>query len=332
VAEARAVRRRHVRPTLTAVVAVLATALTVLVPATPAQAKQSLSAIQKEIDDANNKLEPLIEQYDQIHSQMQVDQAKADKLAAKLAPLQLQVSVAMQALAPIAVSVYESGPGSTMALLLNAGSTQAMLDQMGMSDEIARIQQRQIATVVALRDKYASSKQALDTTLAGLKTQSAELKTKKGTIEKQLASLQVLRRKVYGDTGPIGTLRPVPCPYTYIGGKAGIAARAACQEIGKPYVWAAAGPNSFDCSGLTLWAWAKAGVTLRHYTKWQWDDTTPISRSQLQPGDLIFFFPPSLHHVGIYVGGGWMVHAPETGDVVRMAPYNKYPIAGYRRP
>lgn len=97
-------------------------------------------------------------------------------------------------------------------------------------------------------------------------------------------------------------------------------------------MWAAAGPNSFDCSGLTLYAWAKAGKTLRHYAKWQWEDGTPISRSQLRPGDLVFFYPPSLHHMGMYVGGGWMVHAPQTGDFVRMARLDSFPWAGERRP
>ena len=127
-------------------------------------------------------------------------------------------------------------------------------------------------------------------------------------------------------------MRPVPCPYTPIGGAAGIAVSVACGEIGKPYVWAAAGPNTFDCSGLMVYAWGKAGKKLRHYTVWQWEDGTRITRAQLRPGDLVFFFPPTLHHVGMYVGGGWMVNAPHTGDVVRMRRIDALPIAGYRRP
>jgi peptidoglycan DL-endopeptidase CwlO len=124
----------------------------------------------------------------------------------------------------------------------------------------------------------------------------------------------------------------VACPVDYIPGPGGVAAKKACSLIGKPYIWAAAGPDGYDCSGLTLAAWAAAGVTLRHYTNWQWSDTTPVSRADLRPGDLVFFFS-DLHHMGIYVGGGWMVHAPTTGDYVRMAkidsPY--LPIAGFRR-
>jgi cell wall-associated NlpC family hydrolase len=124
----------------------------------------------------------------------------------------------------------------------------------------------------------------------------------------------------------------VACPVDYAPGPGGAAAKRACGLIGRPYIWAAAGPNGYDCSGLTLTAWGEAGVALRHCTNWQWSDTKPISRAELRPGDLVFFFK-DLHHLGIYVGGGWMVHAPQTGDVVRMARMdNPYlPIAGFRR-
>jgi cell wall-associated NlpC family hydrolase len=123
------------------------------------------------------------------------------------------------------------------------------------------------------------------------------------------------------------------CPVEYNGDKGSIAAKKACSLIGKPYIWASAGPRGYDCSGLTLAAWATVGVTLGHFTGWQWNETKPVSRANLRPGDLVFFFADR-HHMGIYVGGGWMVHAPTTGDFVRMAkidsPY--LPIAGYRRP
>ena len=96
----------------------------------------------------------------------------------------------------------------------------------------------------------------------------------------------------------------------------------AYKEIGKPYVWGGAGPNVFDCSGLTMYVWAKAGVYLGHYTGDQWNEGTHISRGNVQPGDLVFFAyntssPATIHHVGIYVGGGEMIDAPYTGVDVR---------------
>jgi len=78
--------------------------------------------------------------------------------------------------------------------------------------------------------------------------------------------------------------------------------------------------------------WASVGVHLEHYTKDQWGEGRSVSRADLKPGDLVFYYPGSLHHVAIYVGGGYVVHAPHTGDVVRMATIDRGPIAGYRRP
>jgi cell wall-associated NlpC family hydrolase len=162
--------------------------------------------------------------------------------------------------------------------------------------------------------------------------QDADLAARKKTIETQLASLRKLRLAAFASSGASGNFKPVACPVDYIGGAAGKAAQTACAQIGKPYVWAADGPGSFDCSGLTLYAWAAAGVTLRHYTKWQWQDGTPVSRANLRPGDLVFYFS-DLHHMGMYVGGGWIVHAPTSGDVVRMAKIDAVgTVAGYRRP
>jgi len=92
-------------------------------------------------------------------------------------------------------------------------------------------------------------------------------------------------------------------------------------QIGKPYLWGGAGPDSWDCSGLTQAAWAQAGVSLSHYTGWQWAETSRVPLSDLQPGDLVFYggSGPSSHHVGLYIGGGQMIEAPETGKNVRYA-------------
>jgi cell wall-associated NlpC family hydrolase len=108
-------------------------------------------------------------------------------------------------------------------------------------------------------------------------------------------------------------------------------------ELGKPYVWGAAGPDSFDCSGLAMYVWAKAGVQLEHFTGDQWNEGTHVSRSQLEPGDLVFFAyntsdPGTIHHVGIYVGGGQMIDAPYTGVDVRYDPAFRSDYIGAVRP
>jgi peptidoglycan DL-endopeptidase RipA len=102
-----------------------------------------------------------------------------------------------------------------------------------------------------------------------------------------------------------------------------IAANWALTQLGKPYQWGAAGPGTYDCSGLTMEAWARAGVPLLHYTGYQWDEGPHVPLDQLQRGDLLFYAtnnsdPGTIHHVGIYIGNGMMVDAPFTGARVRI--------------
>jgi peptidoglycan DL-endopeptidase RipA len=102
-----------------------------------------------------------------------------------------------------------------------------------------------------------------------------------------------------------------------------IAANWALTQLGKPYQWGGAGPDSYDCSGLTMEAWARAGVHLLHYTGYQWEEGPHVPLDQLQRGDLLFYAtnnsdPATIHHVGIYIGNGMMVDAPYTGADVRI--------------
>ena len=103
----------------------------------------------------------------------------------------------------------------------------------------------------------------------------------------------------------------------------------ALSQVGDRYVAAAAGPDSFDCSGLTMTAWRQAGVSLPHYSYSQWSSTRRIPLSEAQPGDLVFYFGGSVHHVGMYIGNGKMVHAANPGDGVIVSDvlgpwYNNY--------
>ncbi|MEU1877743.1 C40 family peptidase [Streptosporangium sp. NPDC020072] len=111
----------------------------------------------------------------------------------------------------------------------------------------------------------------------------------------------------------------------------------ALTQIDKPYVWASAGPSGYDCSGLTMQAWARVGVKMDHWTGTQWTAGRHVPYDRLQRGDLLFFGrgtrrPADIRHVGIYIGNGMMVHAPQTGDVVRVAPMWRKDLIGATRP
>ena len=114
---------------------------------------------------------------------------------------------------------------------------------------------------------------------------------------------------------PPPTSSPAPAPSS----RAAVAVAYARAQLGKPYVFATSGPNTFDCSGLTMAAWRAAGVSMAHYSGSQATSFPRVSWSQLQPGDIVVFYS-DWHHVGLYVGGGTMIHAPQTGDVVKYAP------------
>jgi len=113
---------------------------------------------------------------------------------------------------------------------------------------------------------------------------------------------------------------------------AATAVRAALSQLGVAYRFAAASPGvAFDCSGLTMWAWAQAGVSLPHFAAAQYAMLPHVPRDQLQPGDLVFFYS-DLSHVGIYIGNGQFVHAPRTGDVVKISPLAGRNFVGAARP
>jgi cell wall-associated NlpC family hydrolase len=125
------------------------------------------------------------------------------------------------------------------------------------------------------------------------------------------AQALALQQTAVGASASVGDASVAP-PSQY-GGVVGIAMR----YLGTPYVWGGASPGGFDCSGLVAYAYSQVGVSLPHYTGAQWNVGVPVSRSDLQPGDLVFF--DGLGHVGIYIGGGQFIHAPHTGDVVKIS-------------
>jgi peptidoglycan DL-endopeptidase CwlO len=139
---------------------------------------------------------------------------------------------------------------------------------------------------------------------------------------------------------PVATTKPAakPAPppaevanYPAPSASAATAISAARSQLGKPYVFGTNGPDTYDCSGLTQWAWAKAGVSMSHYTVSQYNEFPHVPLSALQPGDLVFF-KIDLGHMGMYIGGGMVIHAPQTGDVVKISPLSNFNVVGSSRP
>jgi cell wall-associated NlpC family hydrolase len=314
-----------------AVIALAAALAVVLAPVTGVRAAPSASDVQKQIDTLWNQLEPLVEQYNGVHVQLQTNLAKQQQLETQLKPLRTQIDLAQTKVGAMSAQLYKSGPGSKVAMLLGAGSPEGFVDELTALNHLAKTQAETISVVAAQFAQYNKEKAPLDVLVAQQQKQDADLSAKKTQISGQMSSLQKLLDSIGGGAGS-GALAPVACPQTYIGGAAGKAITKACSLIGHPYGWGDAGPTSYDCSGLTMVAWAAGGVSLAHFTGAQWSETTRVSKADLRPGDLVFY-GGDIHHVAIYVGNGWVVHAPHTGDKVRMAKMEQIgSIHGYGRP
>ncbi|MFG1604653.1 NlpC/P60 family protein [Actinoplanes sp. NPDC049265] len=316
---------------LISVLAVLATVLVIPKPAvaTPGiLAEPTPGAVEKQIDQQWDKLEPVIEKYNKVHGDLQANRKKLDAIQKRLTPLEVQVNVAMGQVREQAAQTYMQGSPSAMKAMLLTGNATGLTDKLEFLDQFAKHQRNSVKDVVTLKDQLSQDKQDLDTLTKTLATQDAGLAKSKAGIQKQVDELQKMRLAAYGKTADDGPLRLGPCPATYTKEKGNRAAQRACSLIGKPYIFGAIGPGGYDCSGLTMAAWDAVGVHLSHYTGDQIGQGRAVSRSELQVGDLVFY----PHHVAIYVGGGKIVHAPHTGDHVRMADIDRMNAIGYRRP
>ncbi|MBM0237227.1 C40 family peptidase [Micromonospora sp. ATA32] len=314
----------------TALAALAGAAVVLTGGATAAHAEPSVTEIERQIDQDWNKLEPIIEQHNITRQDLAVKRRQVDALAARIAPLERQVDAAMDKVGGLAAEAYKGENLSTVNALLGSRTPTDVVSGLELLDRFAHRQQKEVRTVVGLRDELAAKKKPLDEMVSQLARTEAQLAAKKNQINAEIDRLQKLRLTVYGSGGG-GPLRPAPCPASYPGGGAGIAVKFACAQIGKPYVWGADGPGSYDCSGLMLAAWAKAGVSLPHSARQQRQVTARVSRGELRPGDLVFYYS-DLHHVGMYVGNGWVVHASQAGVPIKMKRVDDGQINSYGRP
>jgi peptidoglycan DL-endopeptidase CwlO len=323
-------RRRRSSPVAALVAALLGLSI-VMAAAPPASADPSVSEIEKQIDEEWNKLEPVIEQHNAARQELAAKRKQAAALARRIKPLELQIQLAMAKVGDLAARAYKGEQTSAVNAILTSGSPDAFVNQLELLDQFARRQHSDVQAVLDLKEKLAAQKRPLDQLVTELAQRTAQLAAKKKQIDAEVDRLQKLRLEVYGSSTSLGSLRPAPCPSYYPGGGAGKAVTFACKQIGKPYVWGADGLGSYDCSGLTSRAWAQAGVYLPHNAARQRSAVPSVSRSNLRPGDLVFYYS-DLHHVGMYAGDGWIVHASRAGEPVKMRRMDGAPIHSYGRP
>jgi cell wall-associated NlpC family hydrolase len=282
---------------------------------TPQPSLKTLVAQAKVLETQINSLS---EQYDGLR--IQLNRAKANSTIAQQAASRGQAALAVgqQAIAQLAAANYmNSGLDPTFAAL-TAGNPSQFLSQASAMDEINQSSGVKVSTLSnkvtqALRDKETADQQA-----AAVRALETQMDAKKKVIEAKIDKVNGAAMKqamtVFEQTGSYPDIT-IPTESTVDGQ----ALQQALSRRGDPYVWAAAGPSTFDCSGLVVWAFAQEGIALPHYTGALWNSGVHVARDDLQPGDLVFF-GSDISHVGFYVGDGMMLDAPNTGAVVRIEP------------
>lgn len=294
---------------------------------TAAHAAPSLSELTKQIETASNKLEDITESYNKLRGDMQKTAADQKTITDSLAPAKAKLDVATAQVGTIAATTYMQGRvGPFSALIGGAGGPDSLMDRMSYLDLLARANQHDIDDFATSSAAVSDRQTALSTTEARQALQLKELDAQKKKIEGDIKKLRALRTQAYGsatETAASGAAGSPPA----VSGDAGVAVDYAYAAANKPayYGYGEDGPSLYDCSGLTMAAWKAAGHTLPHNAAQQYSATTRITRSQLKPGDLVFY--RSLGHVGLYVGSGMIIDASREGEPVKkrtidiMVPY-----------
>ncbi|MEU8673875.1 C40 family peptidase [Streptomyces sp. NPDC048560] len=305
---------------------------------TPAQVRAN-------IDRLYHDAEVATERYNGTKEQADATARSVDRLRDEAARRTERLNTARHTLGSLATAQYRSGGIDPAVQLALSSDPDQYLRRASYLDRAADRQagllngiRRQVTGAAQLRARAEGELATLTARRAELTKHKETVRTKLADARRLLGTLTAGQRADYeraADTAhggaavraDRGTPRgAVDAPHA----RAAQAVDFAYGAIGKPYVWGATGPSSYDCSGLTQAAWRAAGVSLPRTTYTQINAGQRVSRSELAPGDLVFFYS-GISHVGLYIGGGQMIHAPRPGAPVRIAPIDQMPFAGATR-
>ncbi|HKO28890.1 MAG TPA: NlpC/P60 family protein [Solirubrobacteraceae bacterium] len=291
----------------------------------------SINQVQAEVNSLQGKVDKIGEQYDAAGQQLSAAKARLAQVTKQSDRAQQQYDKASATLAAVAVAGYENQNRTSVIGLLTSGNPDAVLGQASLLLQIEGTHNEEAKQLLTFANELSTIKEQRQRTATGVAQVAAQYASQKSSmtklLNKQKAMLdsltaqqqaQVTAASVGGDTTS-GNVTTTPIAYNGpTSSQAGKAVAYAYAQLGKPYVWGATGPDSFDCSGLMYAAWQSAGVTLPRTTYDEWASLPHIPLSDVQPGDLILYNGES--HVAMYVGGGYIIDAPHTGAVVEKLP------------
>jgi cell wall-associated NlpC family hydrolase len=280
--------------------------------------KPDLTTLVSQAKQLEFQINALSEQYDGLH--IQLTRAKADAKIAQNAAARgaSALSLSQQAVAQLAAENYMNSGLDPTLQALTAGNPNQFLNQASTIAELDQSSGAKVNTLSSEVNQALRAKQTADQQVAAVEALQAQMNAKKQAIQAKIDVVNSAAMKqamaVFTQTGSYPNIT-IPTANT-VGAQA---LQAALTRRGDPYVWGAAGPSQFDCSGLVVWAYGQEGIALPHYTGSLWNSGVHVARADLEPGDLVFFFA-DISHVGIYVGNGLMVDAPDFGQDVQIQP------------
>ncbi|KQZ69840.1 C40 family peptidase [Nocardioides sp. Root151] len=306
------------------------------IPAAPGNAEP-------DIDDVKARVDKLYHQAEQASERSNDAKLKLDDLEADLAALkadekkqQAKVDSMTSTVSDAVAAQYEGQDISTTGQLVLSNSPDEFLSDLNTVSNYNDVQADTVADYTRETDSLEIRREATQERADELADAQADLEENKDEADAKLAEAKELLGKLEEEErarldteASRGTTRlPTNVPAS---GRAAAAVNYAMAQVGDAYVYGAAGPSAFDCSGLTMMAWAQAGVGLPHSSSAQMGSGTSVSSGDLQPGDLVFYYSP-VSHVGMYIGNGMIVHAANPGSGVTTAGVFSMPYSGAVRP
>ena len=313
------------------------------------QAQTQAQALEQKVQNLNDQVEILVEKYDAANVKLASIEGQVVQARTKLREATAALSSAQSTLDNRVVNIYEQGQTSGLEALMGSSSISDLLGRVQMLKTISAEDASIVSQVVAYKSQVADQETALTSRLSEQRAQTAAISADKQAVQQQYAANEQALKgqeqqvaeldKTYQDqqaklaaearaAAAAEAAQAAPA-HQHAGsnssgsvsasGKAAEAVQIAMRYLGVPYVWGGSSPSGFDCSGLVMYVYAQLGVSLPHSAASQYGYGTHVSRSELEPGDLVFFGNP-IHHVGIYVGNGDMINAPHTGADVRIQP------------
>ncbi len=299
----------------------------------PTYAKPDINHAKSKVDSLYSQAEKASERYNQARTDMHKAKVRLDALRADLKRQQQKVDAVRQQVASAVVDQYQGQALSSTAQVLLSQDPTKFLDQLSSVSQYNDQRAQMMADFAVQAKQLEMRKEAAQRELKRIEATKKKLAADKAEIDKKASEAKALLGRLQDRAAAASrSTERTPIPSNVpVSGRAGAAVNYALAQVGDAYVYGASGPNAYDCSGLTMMAWAQAGVSLPHSASAQMGYGTPVSQSDLQPGDLVFYYSP-VHHVGVYIGNGKIVHAANPGAGVEVSPVFSMPYSGAVRP